>query len=696
MENLFEKPVSYLSGVSTRRATALKKEGIHIYSDFLKQYPFRYEDRSQLQKISDLPQYSNQFVQLLGTLDTLSPAVLKAPLRATFSDTSGRINLLWFQKTRWILKQYQVGRRYLLYGKAQPRGRSYTVVHPELTSVEGDLLSLQLRSIYRSSDALRRVGLHSQGIAKLQKQLLPLLLPHISDPLSEVFRHAQGLMPKQEALSQIHFPDSLEKARSARHRLCFEELFFMQLDLLLRASAKKQKQSSIRLTKNHLLHTFYDKHMPFSLTRAQARVIREIHSDMCSGYQMNRLLQGDVGSGKTMVAWMSLLIALSNDQQVALMAPTEVLASQHAALLLHYASPLGISVAKLSSSTSRKERGALLLALASGQLQLLVGTHALLESDIRFSTLGLVIIDEQHRFGVAQRALLSEKCNKPHHSPHILVMTATPIPRTLALTQYGELDVSLLDELPSGRKPIRTALRTASSRQKVYDFIRQQLAAGFRAYIVYPLIEESEHLDLSSLTENYKILQEIFSEYEIEQLHGRMSSDEKKYRMHRFVSAEAQVLVSTTVVEVGIDVPLATVMLIEHADRFGLAQLHQLRGRIGRGETASYCILMTEGRVTSEARTRLRALARTQDGFELAEVDLQQRGPGNVLGTQQSGAWQLEIADLTTDAALLVSARSAAKDLIAEDPNLSHPQHQSLLSHLEQLRMQQKDWIKIA
>ena len=383
VENPFEKSLSSLPGLSTRRANALKKEGIHTYDNLLKQYPFRYEDRSQMQKIVDLSQYTNQSVQLLGTLNALSPTAPNAPLRGTFSDKTGQINLLWLQKTQWILKKYQPGRKYLLYGKAQPRGKSCTVVHPELTLVEDNALSLQLRPVYSSSDTLRRVGLHSQGIANLQKQLLPLLLPYISDPFPEFFCKKYSLISKQEAVSQIHFPTSLKKAQTARRRLCFEELFFMQLELLLRALEKKKKQVGRQLSKAHLLHTFYEKHMPFSLTQAQRRVIKEIHNDMCSGYQMNRLLQGDVGSGKTIVAWMSILITLSNNLQAAVMAPTEVLASQHTSLLLDYANSLDISVAKLSSSTSRKERTTLLSLLSSGQIQLLVGTHALLEKDVR-------------------------------------------------------------------------------------------------------------------------------------------------------------------------------------------------------------------------------------------------------------------------------------------------------------------------
>lgn len=696
MTELFDKALSYLPGIGPRRATMLQAElQAHTYGDLLKQYPFRYEDRSHIQKIAQLLNQQDKPVQLIGQLNRFAYTHPKAPLRAIFSDETGQVELLWLHRKQWIVKQYPTGKRYLLYGKVQLRKQTCIFIHPELSLIDEKEPALQIQPVYRSTEPLRRIGLHSKGLAKLQEKLVPLLLPQMSDPFSESFRQAYSLMHKPEAVAQMHFPKTFLQAAAARRRLCFEELFFLQLHLLLRTAEKKQKQQGTLLKKTQLLHTFYEKHMPFVLTSAQQRVIREIHSDMCSGYQMNRLLQGDVGSGKTIVAWMSLLIALSNGLQVALMAPTEVLASQHAALLLRYAEPMGLSVAKLSGTTPKKARAALLATLASGQLQILVGTHALLEPDIRFAALGLVIIDEQHRFGVAQRAILSEKCSQPERPPHILVMTATPIPRTLALTQYGEMDVSLLDELPKGRKPIRTALRGTSSRKKVYTFIRTQLAAGHRGYIVYPLIEESEQLDLASLSESYATIQQIFKGYEIEQLHGRMPSEEKRYRMQRFNTGEAQLLVSTTVIEVGIDVPAANIMLIEHADRFGLAQLHQLRGRIGRGAAQAYCILMTEGRVSAEAKARLQALTETQDGFLLAEIDLQQRGPGNVLGTQQSGLWNFEVTDLTRDGDLLVEARSAAKKLLSQDPTLTKPEQQSIVKHLNTLRHQQKDWMSI-
>ena len=693
--DVFSEKLSALPGVGPKMTTVLQKElNVSTYGELLRVYPFRYEDRSHIHQVAQLFDYVDQYVQLIGTLSSLSPTSFNGPLRANFQDDGAVVELIWFQRTSWISKQLKIGQRYLLYGKLCLRGKKCVIVHPELSSLPEAAPSLGLVPVYSSSELMRRVGLHSKGLARLQSKLLPLLLPHLKESFPESLREAHALMSSKEAFSQIHFPRTQTQAAAARRRLCFEELFFLQLHLRLRAQEKKQQQHGFLFSRDQLLQTFYEKYMPFSLTEAQQRVIREIHTDLRSGYPMNRLLQGDVGSGKTIVAWMSLLIALSNERQVALMVPTEVLATQHASLLLQYAAPMNISVEKLSSMTTKKSRTSLLSRLASGQLQVLVGTHALLEPDVRFSSLGLVIIDEQHRFGVAQRAVLSEKC-QGEHPPHILVMTATPIPRTLSLTQYGELDISLLDELPKGRKPIRTVHRTSSAQEKVYAFMREQLSSGHRGYIVYPLIEESEQLDLRSLSEGYAHLQEVFVGYTIEQLHGRMPSEEKHSRMHRFTTGEAQLLVSTTVIEVGLDVPEANLMLIHHADRFGLVQLHQLRGRVGRGTAESYCILMTEGHISSEARKRIQAMVRTQDGFELAEIDLQERGPGNMLGTQQSGLWQFEIADLSQDEELLLEAQQSVKELLEKDPDLSEPSHEPLLSHLSNLRIRQKDWMKV-
>ncbi len=696
MSTPFDKALTDLPGVGKQRVAALAKEWqVTTYGDLSKRYPFRYEDRSELHQISQLSTYVDQPVQVVGTLSTLRPTGKRGPLQGTFRDETGLLELLWFHRVSWILRQYAVGQRYLLYGYLKRRKSILCVMHPELLPTGPGPPTLQIRPIYHSTDALRRVGLHSQGIAKLQQQLLPVLLPHVSDPLPAFLRQAHDLMPKQQAIQEMHQPSSLAQATAARKRLCFEEFLFFQLNLLMRAASKKKKQAGVFLKKRDLLHTFYATYMPFELTQAQQRVMYEIHADMCSGCQMNRLLQGDVGSGKTMVAWMSMLIVLSNGLQAALMVPTEVLAVQHATLLARYAEPMGISIACLSGSTPKQVRMELLAKLDSGELQILIGTHALLAPEVCFRKLGLIVIDEQHRFGVAQRALLTEKETNLADHPHILVMTATPIPRTLALTQYGELDVSIIDELPKGRKPIRTAMRTGSRRAKVYAFLRQQLAAGHRVYIVYPLIEDSEKLDLHSLSEEYATVQKAFSAYEVEKLHGRMPADEKKSRMQRFITGDAQVLVSTTVIEVGVDVPEATAMLIEHADRFGLAQLHQLRGRIGRGQVASYCIPMTEGRITADARARLEAFVHTQDGFLLAELDLQQRGPGNVLGTQQSGVWGFEVADLTQDGDLLVVARAVAQQILATDPELTDSVHQSLAMYLHILRAREKDWLKI-
>ena len=694
---LLQNPLSELPGVGAKIVTILKKElQLHSYGDLLSFYPFRYEDRTQLQRIDELSEYIDQHVQILGRLVSWETQSSFAkgrgiPLRGTFEDETGSLQLVWFHGSAWVRKQYQIGKTYLLYGKVSKRGRNLVIVHPELSLPSQDA-SEGLIPIYRSTDLMRRAGIRNKKMVQLLRQLLPQVLSQLSDPFPEDLLEAHALMPRRSAVEQMHFPMTLTQAAAARRRLCFEEFFFLQLHLRLRSEAQKKLKTGFLFKETHLLDTFYAHHMPFTLTGAQERVMQVLENDMRSGRPMNRLLQGDVGSGKTIVAWMTLLIAVSNGFQVAFMAPTEVLATQHAGLLIKYAEPMNISVEKLSSTTHKKDRSALLSRLASGQLQVLVGTHALLEPDLRFHRLGLVVIDEQHRFGVAQRAILSEKCQAPQQ-PHILVMTATPIPRTLALTQYGELDTVLLDELPKGRKPIRTVHRRPLAQARIYDFIKEQLSAGHRAYIVYPLIEESEHLDLSSLSESYADLESIFADYKLEQLHGRMSTEEKYYRMRRFVTGEAQLLVSTTVIEVGIDVPEANLMLIHHADRFGLAQLHQLRGRVGRGTAESYCILMTEARISNEAHTRIQAMLRTQNGFELAEVDLKTRGPGNMLGTQQSGLWRFEVADIVEDEAQLLEAESAVKKLLTQDPELKNPNHQTLLEHLSSLRIQQKDWM---
>ena len=693
---LFDRPLSSLAGVGPLRVKTLKNEWqTETYGALLAKYPFRYEDRRKLHSPEELPQYVNKDVQLVGTLKALTLTGPRAPLRGIFGADMTVLDLRWFHKAQWLLKKYKIGQKYLLYGRLQQHNGLFNIVHPELVPVEGGKLDLRIIPIYHSTDRLRRVGLSSQGIAKLQQILLPLLLPHIKDSLPDVLRKEQGLLPTAEAVRILHAPSSLESITRARQTLAFEELFFFQLHLLMRVARKKEKKNGFLLTKTTLLQVFYAEHMPFSLTEAQQCVMREIHADISSGTQMNRLLQGDVGSGKTIVAWLTLLIALSNGCQAALMAPTEVLATQHASLLVRYAEPMGISVALLSGSTPKKERNQLLSALATGQLQVLVGTHALLEPTVCFHTLGLVIIDEQHRFGVAQRARLSEKYSSSAHQPHILVMTATPIPRTLALTHYGELSISTINELPKGRQPIRTAIRSTKQRAKIYDFIRSQLNSGYRAYIVYPLIEESEQLDLSALSQGYDDVKKAFKEYEVEQLHGRMKAEEKRQRMQRYVTGEAQLLVSTSVIEVGIDVPESTVMIIENADRFGLAQLHQLRGRIGRGSAKSYCILLIEGKISTEARARLRALTQTQDGFALAETDLTQRGPGNILGTQQSGIWRFEVVDLAQDGELLVKARHAAKNLLKHNPKLTNPAYPELQARLESWLKRQKDWMSI-
>ena len=691
-----DEQVAKLAGVGERRKKALEESfGIKTYRDLLSHYPFRYIDRSRISTLSSLLGCLGEEVQVSGTLEDLRLLNRGRMLRGRLADETGVIDLMWFQGVRYIHSQCRVGQRYVLFGRAQLRGSRLNMVHPEIQLTEKVFAPIQ--PVYHSTEALSTLGLHSKGLSRLVGQVLEEA-PAIQETLPEYVVEAHRLMAKDKAIIGIHFPTSLAEAEEARHRLCFEELFIQQLYMLYRLGERRKSSGrvlSLKTGADSLLETFKQVHLPFQLTSSQVCVFEELCKEMCSGYVMNRLLQGEVGSGKTIVVWLCILLALDNDTQAAFMAPTEVLAMQHYTNLARYGEKLGIEVRLLTGSTPRNERIGLLGGLKAGRIHLLIGTHALIEDDVCFQRLGLVVIDEQHRFGVAQRARLQEKQVGDSPAPHLLVMTATPIPRTLALTYYGQLEMSCIEGLPAGRSPIRTAWRKEGAREKVYAFMQEQLKEGHRIYVVYPLVEDSQVLDLASLEAGYGRLKEFFSNAEVEKLHGRMPSREKQYRMSRFMKGEAQILVSTTVIEVGVDVPEATVMLIEHADRFGLTPLHQLRGRVGRGVAQAYCILMTPAEVSKEAAIRLRALEKSTDGFELAELDLRQRGPGDLLGIDQSGLVPLRLAELVRDASLVSKARQTARKLLKEDPTLQHAMHVPLLQQVAHIDTHKSGWLSI-
>jgi len=676
-----------------------KQLNIHTCSDLLYYFPFRYIDRSQVQQISEVNEHS-QYIQLKGSITGLKVLGEQRGRRlvANFTDGSGNIELVWFQSIDWVQRNIRANVPYLLFGKPQVFNSKFNITHPEMELVTGEILTegKGLQPVYSTTETLRKRYLDSKGILKLTAVLIEQVKQEeLPEFLPEDVMRSNGLMGRFEAMMHIHFPKNEKQLSAAQHRLKFEELFLLQLKL------HKQKVIRLGSSKGYLFpelgkcfNDFYKNHLPFKLTGAQERVLKEIRRDTLSGKQMNRLLQGDVGSGKTMVALITMLIALDNNFQACLMAPTEILASQHLESISPLLQPLGINVALLTGSTKTAARRNILANLAEGTIHIVIGTHALLEDKVIFKNLGIAIIDEQHRFGVAQRARLWAKNLQP---PHVLVMTATPIPRTLAMTTYGDLDVSVIDELPPGRKPVKTVHRLENSRASVFNFLKEQIALGRQIYIVYPLIEESEALDLKNLMHGFEAVERYFPlpDYAVSILHGKMPPATKDYEMQRFVRGETDIMVATTVIEVGVNVPNASVMVIENTERFGLAQLHQLRGRVGRGADQSYCILMTGEKLSYNGRNRIKVMCETNDGFVIAEEDLRLRGPGEIDGTRQSGDIQLRIADLVQDVAILEAARKAAGKVIEEDALLSSSNNFALRSYLVGLKSETL-WSKIS
>lgn len=697
MSDILETKIEYLKGVGPQRAALLNTElGIFTYRDLLEHYPFRHEDRTKFYHIAEITE-DHPHVQLRGTLDNiqLQGEGNKKRLTAQLSDDTGSIELVWFQGIQWIAPKLKRGVEYVVFGKPHLFGRRLNMAHPEIEPyLSEQSRMLCLTPVYPTTEKLKKRFLDSKGIALLQKNLLETVYPHIEENLPPSVLEKYKFLPRREALLNIHFPKSSELLHKAMARLKFEEFFFIQLRLLMQMSARKRHNVGQVFQNVALLTSFYKEHLPFDLTDAQKRVIKEIFADMKSGRQMNRLLQGDVGSGKTIVAFICMLIAIDNGAQACLMAPTEILADQHYDGLKVFADKIGVRIAKLTGSTRNADRRALLEELKNGQLHILVGTHALIEDAVQFKNLGLCVIDEQHRFGVAQRAKLWEK--NPQVLPHVLVMTATPIPRTLAMTLYGDLDVSVIDQLPAGRKPVQTMHYYDAHRLKVFAFMRQQIALGRQVYVVYPLIEESENADYKNLTDGYESICRAFPDVPVSIVHGRMKPQDKDFEMQRFVRGETKIMVATTVIEVGVNVPNASVMVIENAERFGLAQLHQLRGRVGRGAEQSYCILMTDFKLSKEAKLRIETMIRTNNGFEIADVDLRLRGPGDLEGTRQSGILDLRLADISRDQKILQAARETAAEILARDPNLSLPEHLPALRQLERQRKSQKGWGQIS
>ncbi|UOQ54574.1 ATP-dependent DNA helicase RecG [Hymenobacter cellulosivorans] len=696
--SFFNTKIESLRGVGTQRATLLQKElQIFTYGDLIQRYPFRYLDRTQFYKIEDLTE-DLPYVQVKGVLRNRE-VIGEGPKKrivAKVSDGSAELDLVWFKGVNYLEKVIKNHQEYIVFGKPTVFNGRPQMAHPDLEEVsEAKPGQSYLQPVYNTTEKLKNYHrIDSKAIARMTSDLLKIALPYVQESLSPDLIRQYNLMGKADAYQQIHFPQSTELLQAARFRLKFEELFYVQLKLLRQRDQRKVTLAGQIFKEVPTLVDFYKNHLTFDLTGAQKRVIHDIYKDFCAGKQMNRLLQGDVGSGKTIVAFISMLMAADNGAQSCLMAPTEILADQHYVGLKAYADQLGIKLGKLTGSTRTSERRVLHEQLRDGTMHMLVGTHALLEDVVQFRNLGLTIMDEQHRFGVAQRSKLWQK--NPHVIPHVLVMTATPIPRTLAMTLYGDLDVSVIDELPAGRKPIVTVHRYDANRLKVFQFLRDQINLGRQVYIVYPLIEESETMDYKDLTDGYESVARAFPEFEISIVHGRMKAEEKDYEMQRFVKRETQIMVATTVIEVGVNVPNASVMVIESAERFGLSQLHQLRGRVGRGADQSYCILMTGYKLSKDSRIRIETMVRTNNGFEIADIDLKLRGPGDLMGTQQSGVLDLLIADLAKDGRILTESRAAAQQLLSEDPSLSQPQNLNIRRHIESLPATAVNWSRIS
>jgi len=700
-KNLLETDITYLKGVGPKRAEVLKKElSIVTFEDMLNYFPFRYVDKSKFYKVKDVTSDTTWF-QLKGRVTDLVPVGDKRTkyITANFTDDTGTIGLVWFRGLQWVKNRFEPGKEYVIFGKPSIFKNRFNFVHPEIEDVvdsQPAIMGNRLEGIYRTTEKLKNIGLGSRAFSKVMKILLSQILDVIPENVPDYLIQHHKLLPRREALINIHFPSSPEVIRKAQNRLKFEELLFVQLQILQEKIFTRQKiRGHVFPIVGSIFNDFYYKHLPFELTNAQKRVVKEIRLDMKSGRQMNRLLQGDVGSGKTLVALMSMLIAIDNNFQAAMMAPTEILATQHFHSITNMLKDMDVEIGLLTGSTKAAQRKIIHRRLLDSKMKILIGTHALIEDTVTFANLGLVIIDEQHRFGVAQRAKLWKKNTTP---PHVLVMTATPIPRTLAMTLYGNLDVSIIDELPPGRKPVKTLHFFENKRLRVTGFIRDQIKKGRQVYVVYPLIKESETLDLRNLTEGFENIQRDFPlpEYQVSVLHGKLKPEDKEVEMKRFVEGKTDIMVSTTVIEVGVDVPNASVMVIENAERFGLSQLHQLRGRVGRGADQSYCILMSGNKLSNEGRKRLEIMVKTNDGFEIAEADLKLRGPGDMQGTRQSGLMEFKIVNLAKDGLLVSRTRAIAQKILDEDPTLDLSQNRRLKNHLSQLKKSNTNWGRIS
>lgn len=699
MSEFLEQDIKFLAGVGPQRAELLKKElKIFTFNDLLYYFPYKYIDRTKFYRISEITG-NMAYIQLKGRIirfETTGEGARKR-LIAHFRDESGVMELLWFQGIKWVTENIKANVEYVVFGKPSIFNGKVNIVHPELELAENKQITTGVfQAFYNTTEKMKQKFMTSKALNKLQFNLGTLIEGKIYETLPPSLISKLKIMSLSAALRQVHFPENPHLLKNALFRLKFEELFYIQLRIL---SLKHNREGTFKgfvfSQVGYNLNTFFNNHLPFELTNAQKKVIKEIRRDMGSGKQMNRLLQGDVGSGKTLVALMTALIAFDNGYQVSLMAPTEILAIQHYHSIKKMTEGLGISIELLTGSTRKAKRTIIHEHLEDGSLQLLIGTHALIEDKVNFKNLGLVIVDEQHRFGVAQRAKLWKK--NEFIPPHVLVMTATPIPRTLAMTVYGDLDVSVIDELPPGRKPIQTLHYYENRRKQVYDFIREQVAVGRQVYVVYPLIKESEKLDLKNVENGYELLKQVFPKYSISMVHGKMKPADKDAEMQLFKEGKTQIMVATTVIEVGVDVPNASVMIIESSERFGLSQLHQLRGRVGRGAEQSYCLLMSSYKISNESRKRLETMVRTNDGFEIAEVDMQLRGPGDLEGTQQSGiGFTLKIANLGRDGEILQHARNQASDLLDEDPKLQKQENQILVYHLLKMKNTEFNWSSIS
>lgn len=699
MFDLSTRDIKYLQGVGPQRAAILNKElNIYSFRDLLYYFPYKYVDRSRLYYIHEIDG-NMPYIQLKGqvlSFETIGEGRQRR-LVGHFSDGTGVVDLVWFQGLKFVMGRYKAHEEYIVFGKPTVFNGRINIAHPDIDPAEElTLSSMGLQPYYNTTEKMKRSNLNSHALEKLMKNLFGALQKDIiEETLSPQLVVQHRLMSLTDALYNIHFPQNPDLLRKAQYRLKFEELFYVQLNILRYTKERRNKFRGLVFGRvGEIFNTFYSQNLPFQLTGAQKRVIKEMRRDMGSGRQMNRLLQGDVGSGKTLVALMTMLIALDNGYQACMMAPTEILATQHYETICRFLAGMNVRVELLTGNVKGKRRETILKDLVTGDVQILIGTHAVIEDTVNFSSLGLVVIDEQHRFGVAQRAKLWAKNTCP---PHVLVMTATPIPRTLAMTLYGDLDVSVIDELPPGRKPIQTIHQFDNRRASMYAFIRKQIQEGRQAYIVFPLIQESEKMDIKNLEDGYMNICEEFPEYKVSKVHGKMKPAEKDEEMQRFLANETQIMVATTVIEVGVNVPNASVMVIENAERFGLSQLHQLRGRVGRGADQSYCILVTGYKLTEETRKRIEIMVQTNDGFEIAEADLKLRGPGDLEGTQQSGvAFDLKIADIARDGQLLQYVREIAERLLDADPNGERPENAIVWQQLKELRKKNVNWSVIS